>query len=443
MQSRKIKKGPIILPLATLAVVLAGFTVVSFGGAGTAKEITVGRQQLEKMNYDQAVIAFTRAVNQDPNNADARIGLSKAYLGTEKYDQAVDMLKPMVDNYHPNREAAQTLVDVYEKSNQPEQGVQVVETIINQDDQQEDQQKKEELLQQIGSRPALTANGWERQMVIRDGVLYGKGRNSIGQLGLDPEAVLNADQMVKAGFEGTAVKVFCVGKTTFVVDDAGSLWAAGENRWGQMGTGAADLAFKPGWTKVECPGPVSQIAGNGGRLLMVLTDGSLWSAGRGSGHTFQRVQRFSTVIQMEADEERVLLLTSDGCLYESSSETPEKWTRKSGDAKWFTLCNGNLMWRNGKGLLKGDWYAPMPKSWQQNGDTYMDTDCCQILSCGRESLMLTIKGELYHCTQKQELVKLECEAVRRMRMFGEDVALELEDGSVKLLSANDLSLSDL
>ena len=73
-----------------------------------------------------------------------------------------------------------------------------------------------------------------------------------------------------------------MGRTSFVVDADGALWAAGENRWGQMGEGYAITAPQGGWVQVPAPGAVADVAGTTGRLLVLLTDGSLWTVGAGS-----------------------------------------------------------------------------------------------------------------------------------------------------------------
>jgi len=61
------------------------------------EQLDLGQKYLTELNYEQAVLAFTKAIELDPKNAEAYTGLGSAYLGQKKYDEAVSAYETAVE----------------------------------------------------------------------------------------------------------------------------------------------------------------------------------------------------------------------------------------------------------------------------------------------------------------------------------------------------------
>ena len=255
MKGLKFKKGPVILPLALLIAVLAGYTALNFRGVSAADSLSLGQQYLNEMDYGGAVAAFTQAIELDPANREARLGLAQAYIGADNDDFARDMLEDMVYAQQPDRDAVELLLELLRQSGQLVQAVELSQVLIDTTDEEEYYVIREELLSQLAAQPRSLAEGTDQSLLIQGGQVLSQGSNTLGQLGLDPAAVPDSGAYTSAQFSGTPLKVACVGRTSFVVDSGGALWAAGENRWGQLGGGYASMVPQGGWTQVSVPAP--------------------------------------------------------------------------------------------------------------------------------------------------------------------------------------------
>ena len=170
-------------------------------------------------------------------------------------------------------DAVLELIELLRRAGQLAQAVELSQILIDATDDDTYYTLQEELLAELAARPRSLAVGTDQSLVIQNGQVLSRGSNTLGQLGTDPAAVTASEQYASAQYAGgTPVKVTCVGRTSFVVDADGALWAAGENRWGQMGEGYAITAPQGGWVQVPTPGAVADVAGTTGRLLVLLTD---------------------------------------------------------------------------------------------------------------------------------------------------------------------------
>ena len=93
------KKKKIILAVGTvlfLAVVCGFVTVMAIGGnrgRNAQEQLSLGERYLAEMNYERAVAAFELAIELEPRNIDAYIGLSEAYEGLGNTDLALEALE--------------------------------------------------------------------------------------------------------------------------------------------------------------------------------------------------------------------------------------------------------------------------------------------------------------------------------------------------------------
>lgn len=96
-ERRAKKKYGLFLLLGLLAILAIGaavwFLFFGKGGSGRAGEqLRLGNRYLEEMDYEQAVVAFTKAIEIEPKEVDAYIGASKAYAGLKSYWDALEVL---------------------------------------------------------------------------------------------------------------------------------------------------------------------------------------------------------------------------------------------------------------------------------------------------------------------------------------------------------------
>jgi tetratricopeptide (TPR) repeat protein len=101
---KKQTKRFILYGVIAAAAVIIGAIAIIFGrnGSGTVtasaqEKIDLGNVYLTELSYDKAVIVFTEAIEIEPQNADAYIGLAKAYMGLGDNDKALETLNKGYD----------------------------------------------------------------------------------------------------------------------------------------------------------------------------------------------------------------------------------------------------------------------------------------------------------------------------------------------------------
>ncbi|MGN0674383.1 MAG: tetratricopeptide repeat protein, partial [Oscillospiraceae bacterium] len=92
------QKTRIIIYIAIAVTVLAlGILAVLSASKGAAesvdKHIDLGNKYLLELSYDKAVIEFNKAIEIEPKNADAYIGLAEAYIGLGDEDKAREVFE--------------------------------------------------------------------------------------------------------------------------------------------------------------------------------------------------------------------------------------------------------------------------------------------------------------------------------------------------------------
>lgn len=447
MESLKLKKGPIILPLALLAVVLVVYTLLNLRTVTAADNLSVGQQYLNDLNYSGAVAAFTRAIELDPENRDARIGLAEAYAGTGEYEFAQEVLSDLVYRDQPDEDATRTMADLLVKSGQPAKAIPLVQTLIEITDKDAYYDFLSELLEQLYAAKRSLAVGTDHVLEIRSGQLYGRGSNTMGQLGSDPASVNEVPTFTQLSFAGEAVKAICAGRTSFVVDAAGQLWTAGENRWGQMGLGYAVTSPEGGWQQIPTSHAVADVAGTTGRLLVLLTDGSLWTAGASGSQTLAYVDQFPVVISLAANQQQAVILTVDGQLYRSDSRYPDQWTPVASDVCDFSLSDSDLCWVSStNGLnwqgsrlqLPDDWYSS--ETWEYRADVTV-TRFAMVNGYG---LLLASDGSLRALPGNGLCREIQTGSPAvALYPQGSALVVEFEDGTAQFLTASNPDLQPL
>lgn len=93
MKEKKPSKRLIMAIAAVLVVLLAIFIGINMYNAPKrqlAEQLDLGNRYLEEMDYEQAVLAFTKAIEIDPMSVDAHLGLVEAYIRQGDFDLALE-----------------------------------------------------------------------------------------------------------------------------------------------------------------------------------------------------------------------------------------------------------------------------------------------------------------------------------------------------------------
>ena len=55
--------------------------------------IDLGNKYLLEENYEEAILAFEKAIKIDAKSTEARVGAAKAYIGNDELDKAIEILE--------------------------------------------------------------------------------------------------------------------------------------------------------------------------------------------------------------------------------------------------------------------------------------------------------------------------------------------------------------
>ncbi len=180
-----------------------------------------------------------------------------------------------------------------------------------------------------GGVTAIAAGIWYSLLLKSDGSLWAMGFNEYGELGdgtysiSPPYGTNRPEQIVAGGVTAIAAGDF---HSLFLKSD-GSLWAMGDNEYGQLGDGTYSKSQPYGTNRPEkiVADGVTAIAAGRYHSLFLKSDGSLWAMGDneygklGDG-TFNNTNRpekivASGVTAIVAGEDHSLFLKSDGSLW--------------------------------------------------------------------------------------------------------------------------------
>ena len=103
MEPKKtVNKKVIGITAAIAAAVCAAVLAVIFALGGSAdkrlaEQLDLANRYLEELDYEQAVAAFEAAIEIDPKNEDAYLGLAEAYIGLEDYESAAEAIEEGIE----------------------------------------------------------------------------------------------------------------------------------------------------------------------------------------------------------------------------------------------------------------------------------------------------------------------------------------------------------
>ncbi|AEC03000.1 fimbrillin family protein [Parasphaerochaeta coccoides] len=125
---------------------------------------------------------------------------------------------------------------------------------------------------------AAVSAGWKHTMILKtDGTLWATGDNQHGQLGIGNYEA--KDTPVPVSSMGNQVAaVFAGEEYTMILKKDGTLWATGSNQFGRLGVG--DYADKDTPVPVSSMGSdVKDVSAGYGHTMILKKDGTLWATG--------------------------------------------------------------------------------------------------------------------------------------------------------------------
>jgi len=130
---------------------------------------------------------------------------------------------------------------------------------------------------------ALISSGFSHTLYLGagDSTVTAWGLNTDGRLGVgDMNSPVNWAKVVQGIPTGATVDGLAAGGTHSLILAGGKVYAAGSDRYGQLGQGAVNGATKTSFTPVEMPSSISvAIAAGGNHSLVVTADGKVFACG--------------------------------------------------------------------------------------------------------------------------------------------------------------------
>ena len=98
----------------TLTILLALLLLFSLAACGEKaptwqEQYDLGQKYLTEGNYEEAILAFTAAIEIDPKRPEAYLSLADAYLGSGDYDKALELLRQAAENIPDSQDLAEKL----------------------------------------------------------------------------------------------------------------------------------------------------------------------------------------------------------------------------------------------------------------------------------------------------------------------------------------------
>ena len=171
----------------------------------------------------------------------------------------------------------------------------------------------------VASNVVAVAAGYGHSLFVKtNGTLWAMGQDNWGQLGNGTTGYINPTPVSVAS---NVVAVAAGDYHSLFVKTDGTLWAMGENNYGQLGNGTTSNTNKP----VSVASNVVAVAAGSGFSLFVKTDGTLWAMGNNYGGALGNpnyvngsglaISVASNVVAVAAGEYHSLFVKADGTLW--------------------------------------------------------------------------------------------------------------------------------
>ena len=126
---------------------------------------------------------------------------------------------------------------------------------------------------------AIAAGGFHSMVLKKDGTVWAMGDNEYGQLGDGSTTARNSMSQVPMNFmqsHGSSVKAIAAGFLhSMVLEEDGTVWATGRNDYGQLGDGSKISKN----LIVQVSTGAQAVAAGGWHSMVLKYDGSFWATG--------------------------------------------------------------------------------------------------------------------------------------------------------------------
>jgi alpha-tubulin suppressor-like RCC1 family protein len=169
---------------------------------------------------------------------------------------------------------------------------------------------------------AVAAGGWHSLFVTADGRLWAMGLNVYGQLGNAANIGYNNPNQTPINVASNVVAVAAGYEHSLFLKTDGTLWAMGRNDLGQLGNGRLSSG-QPNSTPINVASNVVAVAAGYHHSLFMKMDGTLWAMGDNafgqlgtiSGSNPTPINVASNVVAVAAGYEDSLFVKTDGTLW--------------------------------------------------------------------------------------------------------------------------------
>lgn len=422
--------------------------------ADIQKQLDLANTYLDSTDYDSAILAFEAALEIEPANLDAIQGLAEAYHGNGDSDFALELLSQTGDA-GKNVAMQELEADIYEKKDELDKVLSILENLIQQTDEDIYYEKRDEILRRYLEREHAYSAGPFHEAVILSN-LQTRGSNIMGQLGTEPgisQWDYYQNGFADAEFPGQAQKVYCVGQDTYVVDSNDNLWAAGANRSGQQAQGGSSVRAESGWHQIEGISDVAKISGGTSYVLILKKDGTLWYAGQNYGLAEKsaawcpepvQISNMGLIQDIGSNAAYCAVLTTSGTLYlaphTGNPAYTEGWKILGRDVREFSISDNGIFWLTQAGEISSSSYnldIMLPAEWERSSFTnYLsvtpEKEILHMAACDDGILLLSADGEL--CLYQQtgsEVIQTPAE-VRVLYTEGTRLVAEYSDGTIQV-----------
>lgn len=129
------KKHKFIVLAVPLAVIVAVILVLAVRQMKTRAEvrnnIEAGNRYLEELDYERAIASYQQALDIDPKNVEANLGLAEAYDSNQMYAYAEAVYKDMLEQDDGQAEAYVKLAELYIRLEQLEEARDLLDTAVD------------------------------------------------------------------------------------------------------------------------------------------------------------------------------------------------------------------------------------------------------------------------------------------------------------------------
>ena len=149
----------------------------------------------------------------------------------------------------------------------------------------------------------------------------------------------------------------------------------------------------------------------------------------------ERVTRFPVVVSLASSQQYAAVLTADGDLYRSSSQTPEQWELAARDVSSFTISGSELYWVTKGNQLSssGGYVASAPDSWYDDmGNLVPEFSVHEMAQLNGVCLLTDGDGTLYRLPGDGTVEEVSTPAaVTGLYAHRGNLLLEREDGTAQ------------